>query len=157
MLGATQESLERKRDENLLTERHTEDLVIRFVEMSDSCGKQDEEMLDMRKAFETNRSETISFRSGRFKRELEAHQAEHKQIMTIEEIEFGSLIQDLSEQNAGLQRQLGDAARFSGTGEHVPTPGGFSFRKEQSTPKLRTEVDEKTRDPYPIPEELFAR
>ena len=79
--------------------------------MSERIDKKDEEMLAMRETFDTNRSETISFLKAKFSDELAAHQAEHRRILTVEEVEFDSLTQDLSEQNAELQRRLGEAVR----------------------------------------------
>ena len=141
-------------------ERYTEHLISHLVDMSERCERQDQVMPDMRKTFEANRFETTSFLSGRFKQELETHQAELKRILTIEEIEFDWQIQDLPEQNAKLQRRFGEAVRFSGTGENVLAPGG-SFAQGTacvagaSPAKLRTdsaELDENLLDPYPIPE-----
>ena len=71
-LRSAQEAHEIKRQEALLIERHTEDLTNRFVEVSERVDRQNVEMLEMRRAFDTNPSETISFLSGKFKSEFEA-------------------------------------------------------------------------------------
>ena len=70
-LRSTQESLERRREENAMQERHTEHLINRLVEMSERMDRKDEEMLVM-ETFDTNRSETISFLKGKFSDELGA-------------------------------------------------------------------------------------
>ena len=163
-LRSTQESLERRHSENVMQERHTEHLINRLVEMSERMDRKDEEMLAMRETFDTNRAETISFLKGKFSNELAEHQAEHRRVITLEEVEFDSLMQDLSEQNAELQRRLGEAVRSSGG---VPVPhheDGFpqgTASAENAIPSpasLRTEITGKATselpDPYQVPEEM---
>ena len=121
-------------------------------------------MLAMRETFDTSRSETISSLKGKFSDELAAHQAEHTRILTLEEVEFDSLIQDLSAQNAELQRRLGEAVRSSG-GAPVPRqedsfPQGTASAENAifSPASLRTEITGKAisalPDPYQVPEDL---
>ena len=161
-LRSTQESLERRHSENVMQEQHTEHLINRLVEMSVEVDRKDEEMLAMRETFDTNRAETISFLKEKFSNELAEHQAEHRRVITLEEVEFDSLIQDLSEQNAELQRRLGEAVRSSGG---VPAPhheDGFrqgTASAENAIPSpasLRTEITGKATselpDPYQVPD-----
>ena len=162
-LRATQEALETRTHESLMAERHTEHLIARLVEMSERSDRQNEEMLAMREAFETNRSETISFLSSKFRDELSVHQAEHQRILTREEVEFDSLIQDLSEENAELQRRLGEAVRSSGDQRdnarpEGSAPQGAASTKERSPASLRTEITGALRedlpDPFKVPDEM---
>ena len=91
-------------------------------------------------------------------------QAEHRRILTVEEVEFDSLTQDLSEQNAELQRRLGEAVRSSG-GAHASHqedsfPQGTAPAENaiHSPASLRTEFTGKATsaipDPYQVPDEL---
>ena len=64
----SQEARETKRQETLMTERHTEHLIGRLVQASERADRQDEEMVEMRKALNSNRAETISLLSGKFRR-----------------------------------------------------------------------------------------
>ena len=163
-LRSTQESLERRHSENVMQERHAEHLINRLVEMSERVDRKDAEMLAMRETFDASRTETISFLKGKFSDELAQHQAEHRRILTVEEVEFDSLIQDLSEQNAELQRRLGEAVRSSG-GVHVPQPedsfprGTASAENAGPSPaSLRIEITgnaaSELPDPYQVPDEM---
>ena len=115
-LRSTQESFERRNSENIMQERHSESLIDRLVERID---RKDEEMLAIREIFDPNRAEIISFLKEKISDELAEYQAEHRRILMLEEEEFDSLIQDLSEQNAELQRRLGEIDRSSAG---VPVP-----------------------------------
>ena len=66
----------------MLTEQRTEHHISRLVQMSEKADRKDEEMTDMRKAFDTNRSETISL-SRKFKEQFEVQEAEHKNIFNL--------------------------------------------------------------------------
>ena len=163
-LRATQEMLQRRQSENAMQERHTEHPINRLVEMSEKSDAKDEEMLAMKGAFETNRSETISFLTGKFSDALAQHQAEHRRVVTLEEVEFDSLIQDLSEQNAELQRRLGEAVRSSGRANESKPEDSFpqgtapSANAAFSPASLRTDFTGKATpelpDPFQIPEEM---
>ena len=163
-LRSTQETLERRHNENVMQERHAETLINRLVEMSERMDRKDEEMLAMRETFDTNRTETISFLKGKFSDELAEVQAEHRRVVTLEEVEFDSLIQDLSEQNAELQRRLGEAVRSS---REAPLPQQEDSFPQGTAPaehvvpspaSLRTEFTGKAvsdlPDPYQVPEEM---
>ena len=163
-LRATQDMLQRRQSENAMQERHTEHLINRLVEMSERSDAKDEEMLAMKGAFETNRSETISFLTGKFSDALAQHQAEHRRVVTLEEVEFDSLIQDLSEQNAELQRRLGEAIRSSGRANESKPEDSFPQGTAPSAnavfgpASLRTDFMGKATpelpDPFQIPEEM---
>ena len=163
-LRATQEMLQRRQSENAMQERPTEHLITRLVEMTEKSDRKEEEMLAMKGAFETNRSETISFLTGKFADALAQHQAEHRRVVTLEEVEFDSLIQDLSEQNAELQRRLGEAVRSSGRANVSKPEDSFLqgtapvANAVHSPTSLRTEFTGKATpelpDPYQVPEEM---
>ena len=163
-LRSTQETLERRRNEHVMQERHAETVINRLVEMSERMDRKDEEMLAMRETFDTNRTETISFLKGKFSDELAEVQAEHRRVVTLEEVEFDSLIQDLSEQNAELQRRLGEAVRSS---REAPLPHQEDSFPQGTAPaehvvpspaSLRTEFTGKAvsdlPDPNQVPEEM---
>ena len=149
----------------MLIERRTEHLITRLVEMSERNDRKGEEMEEMRSAFDKNHSETISFLTQKFRQEFDAQEAEHWNILTQEEVEFDSLTQDLSEQNAELHRRVGEAVQALGSGQTDRAPEGSFPRgtaptRKSSPASLRTDFTGGLPDPFQVPDEikdLFAR
>ena len=113
--------------------------------MSEKADRKDEEMTDMRKAFDTNRSETISL-SRKFKEKFEVQEAEHKNILTRKQIKFDLLIHNFQNKMQGCTGTLvypGEAVRFSGQGQNAIAPEdsfpqGTAHTKDSRSASLRT-------------------